>query len=281
MTRLDTLPFPVLDALPLGARRLVALSDEPLFERTGVRVAFTGREGGVSASPFASLNCGGHVGDDPAAVAYNRAIVCEAAGAPQARLVVPRQVHGTDLVWTAACEDNPEADGVLSGERGVAVMLNFADCLPLVIVSPTGRFAVVHAGWRGAVAHIAAKAAKELSRGDRAPAWGYNAYIGPHIRSECFEVGVDVERRFKETFGKSAVPAPGHVSLSAAVSVDLVGAGINPARIVDANICTKCHFDRYFSYRASDGCCGRHAAFAVNIHGTLCREANEAMEDSA
>ena len=258
-----SLPFPVLDALPLGARRLVVLTDEALFENAGVRIAFTGREGGVSTGPYYSLNCASHVGDDIESVMRNRRIVCEAAGVPDARLVVPQQVHGTDLVWATGQEHDFEADGVLVGISGVAALLNSADCLLLIIVSPSGKFAVVHAGWRGAVAHIAAKAACELACGDDVLISECNAYIGPHIRSECFEVGLDVEARFKEEFGSAVVPVPRHVSLAAAVFADLVAAGLSPDRIADARICTKCNSDRYFSYRAASGEYGCHCAFAV------------------
>lgn len=265
------LPFPVLDALPVGAHRLLALTDEALFDACGVRVMFTGRAGGSSVGPFASLNTASHVGDDARVVERNRKAVCEAADANAGRLVVPNQVHGTDIVRVrdAASLDSARvqalegADGIVVEASGVAALLNFADCLPLVVVSPSGRFAVAHAGWRGAVAHIAAAAVLALSEGDSAPASSYNAYIGPHIRSECFEVGEDVAGRFRGEFGNRVVEGR-NVSLAAAVTADLVSAGVAPERVADASICTKCNPDLYFSYRASGGNCGRHAAFAYN-----------------
>lgn len=266
-------PFPVLDALPLGAHRLVALTDEALFEACGVRVMFTGREGGVSAGAYSSLNTGSHVDDDPVAVERNRRLVLEAAGAPDAPLVVPNQVHGTNFVnvpsaegvRAAMAEAAEGADGVLVDVPGVAALLNFADCLPLVIVSPSGRFAVAHAGWRGAVAGIAGKAARVLAEGDACEPGEFNAYIGPHIRSECFEVGEEVAARFAAEFGNAVLEDERHVSLAAAVAADLVRVGFDARRIADCGICTKCHSDRYYSYRASNGECGRHAAFAVRF----------------
>ena len=271
MTALRDLPFPVLDALPLGAHRLIALTDEALFRACGVRVMFTGREGGESDGPYASLNTGSHVGDDLDVVGRNRRIVLEAAGAPCAKLVVPNQVHGTDLVRVSEIGEVDDAigraeegsDGVVVEVPGVAALLNFADCLPLVLVSPSGRFAVVHAGWRGAVAGIAGKAVRALAVGDSCSAGAYNAYIGPHIRSECFEVGEDVAVRFEDAFGRDVLEGARHVSLASAVAVDLERAGLAASRIADCGICTKCHPDRYYSYRASNGECGRHAALAV------------------
>ena len=268
-----SLPLPKIDALPLGAHRLVMLTDSGLFDAAGVRVAFTTRAGGVSVEPYASLNCATHVGDDPAAVEHNRMLVCSAIGANEDLLVVPNQVHGTNLVSVespervsdARCAAAEGADGVLVTTRGVPALLNFADCLPLIIVAPTGAFAVVHAGWRGAAAGIAGKAARALSAATGEDAKGFNAYIGPHIGVECFEVSVEVAGRFRDAFGASAVPNERHVSLAQAVSLDLVRAGLDSARIADVGICTKCHPDEFFSYRASGGVCGRHSAVAVAL----------------
>lgn len=259
----------------MGAHRLFMLTDEALFEQSGVRIAFTSREGGVSKGEFASLNTAGHVGDDPACVERNRAIVKESLGFPEAPMIVPSQVHGTHVVTVSDVDDalraqseaDEGADAVVAAESGTAVMLNFADCLSLIIVSPTGRFAVAHAGWRGAVAGMAGKAARTLADADEAagepvsPA-EFNAYIGPHICSKCFEVGEDVSAQFLETFGPEAAPDAKHVNLSNAVSIDLQRAGLDPVRIKDCEQCTMCHPEKYYSYRASNAHCGRHAAVA-------------------
>ena len=150
----------------------------------------------------------------------------------------------------------------------MAAMLCFADCVPVIVVSPTGRFAVAHAGWRGAVARIASKAVFSLAQLDRLElgddaARLYNAYIGPHIRSECFECGVEVVQAFRHEFGEAVIADARHVDLAAAVSADLQSAGVQLNRIADAGICTRCRSNEFYSYRASGGTCGRHAAVAV------------------
>ena len=272
------LPVPELDARLFGARRLSALTDEALFDCSGVRIAFTGRAGGVSEGAFSSLNLGGHVGDDAQAVARNRTLLLEAMDAARAPLVMANQVHGDRIVAVGA-SDAPSleearslalagADARVVEVPQVAALLCFADCVPVIIVSPTGRFAVVHAGWRGAVAGIAGKAVRELAARDE-PSLGigaaaaYNAYIGPHIHTECFETGPDVRARFVERFGEAVAPDHCHVDLARAVTADLEAAGLRVPRIVDAGVCTACQPDAYFSYRASGGLCGRHGAFAV------------------
>ena len=266
-----TLPLPQLDALPLGAHRaLWVLSDERLFAQTGVRIAFTNREGGVSVGPYASLNCGAYVEDDPHAVARNRQIVLDALGASEVPLIVPNQVHGTNVVYVSQGNDEEAqreaaegADALVVTASEVAALFLFADCLPLIVVAPSGAFAVGHAGWRGAVAHIASKTAFELAARTGEDAAQFNAYIGPHIRSECFEAGAEVVERFVTEFNASVVEGERHVSLARAVACDLVAAGLLLERIADCGMCTKCNSDLYFSYRATQGRCGRHSAVVV------------------
>lgn len=258
------------------------LTDDALFACTGVRVAFTGREGGGSAPPYDALNLGSHVGDDACAVEANRALVLQALGASEAQLVVPNQVHGDVLVDVASADPaavaaaragaQAGADALAVEAANVAALLCFADCVPVVVVSPTGRFAVAHAGWRGAVAGIAGKAARRLARLDEAElgagaAAAYNAYLGPHIHAECFETGPDVRDRFAQRFGEDVAQDARHVDLAAALRCDLADAGLVSQRIVDAGACTACEPDRYFSHRASGGCCGRHGAVAVRLEG--------------
>ena len=306
-----TLPIPKLDALPLGAHRLMVLTDEALFGACRTRIAFTGRDGGVSEGDFATLNLCDYVEDDPRAVKRNRAILLDAMGCKDAQVISLRQVHGEHIVSVrdasdvarALAEAREGADGVVVRDSQVAAMLFSADCLLLIVVAPSGRFAIAHAGWRGAVAGIAAKAVRALAAAELAEAGRaeggcaeagcaeggraevdpaearragsdlleqvastFNVYIGPHIGIECFEVGEEVASQFAERFGEGVVSRSygekPHVDLARAVVADVVSAGADLARIADSGICTKCNADRFYSYRATDGACGRHAAVA-------------------
>lgn len=282
MVATGQLPIPKMTARRFGARRLPALTDDALFERTGVRIAFTGREGGVSVGPYASLNLGNHVGDDPAAVERNRALLMEALGAAGVPLVVPSQVHGETVVELA--DASPEAldaardaaragaDALVAHVANVAALLCFADCVPVIAVSPTGRFAVAHAGWRGVMNGVAAKAVRALARADAVElgpdaAGGYNVYVGPHIHASCFETGADVRERFEARFGSACIPDERHVDLLEALTLGLEEAGVDRARVADAGACTACASDEYFSYRAAGGTCGRHGAAAFRKVG--------------
>ncbi|WP_165056750.1 MULTISPECIES: polyphenol oxidase family protein [unclassified Adlercreutzia] len=278
--KVSQLPLPRLEARQLGPLHI--LTDDALARTSGVRVAFTGRAGGVSEAPYAGLNLATHVGDDPAAVMRNRALLLEELGVPGLPLIVPNQVHGDELVCVpradaATLADVREkaargADGLVVTTSGVAALLCFADCVPVVIASPTGAFAVVHAGWRGVAASIAPKAVRALAAresGAEGPfgtpeeaAAAYNVYLGPHIHVECFETGEDVRVLFAEKMGEECAPDARHVSLARALAVDLVRAGADAARIADAGVCTACCPDEFYSYRAEGGMCGRHGALA-------------------
>ena len=274
-----TLPNPNLTLREMAG--IPVLTDDALFEACGVRMAFSGRAGGVSAAPYNTLDLGDYVGDDPQAVAENRARVVAALGGEGYPVVVPKQVHGTRVVQVAnlgdaarAQEDAREgADAVVVTCAGVAAQLSFADCLPLVVVSPTGRFAVIHAGWRGALAGVASAGTRALAEADAQAGEAcdpstFNAYIGPYIHEECFETGGDVVDQFVERYGEGVLSPQGRVDLSRVVTTDLASVGVSRDRIVDCDICTVCSCEDYYSFRAApDGVCGRHGALALRVTG--------------
>ncbi|MCD8199781.1 MAG: polyphenol oxidase family protein [Coriobacteriaceae bacterium] len=267
----NTLPPPRLDTISLSALDVPVevYTDRALFERIGLRILFTGRDGGVSQGPYASLNLSDAVADDASSVRENRRRLLCAAGIASdvSHLVIPKQVHGTDIVTVDTLEqarsDVAEGcDAVLCARTEVPVLLCFADCVPLIMVAPDASFAVVHAGWRGTVAHIASKALVALADHSSSSPADCNVYIGPHIGPCCFQVAEDVHKRFCSEYGPDVAADASHIDLSASLLADLLQAQASADRICDVGICTSCSNDRYFSYRAQDGICGRQGAFA-------------------
>lgn len=238
-----------------------------------VRFGFTERTGGVSVGPFASLNLGGRCGDIPEHVSENRRRALSALGfegAPE-RLVNPKQVHGDRvLVLDEAGEDalaciqreaQEGADAIVCTVPEVPVLLCYADCVPVILVSGKG-FAVVHSGWRGTIARIAAKALGQLLATTGEDAADVRAYLGPHIGGADYEVSEDLLARFTDEFGPS-VALPGHrLDLGRAIVSALVDAGMGKDAICDCGISTAQATDRFYSYRAEGGLCGRHGALA-------------------
>ncbi|MBY4797913.1 polyphenol oxidase family protein [Collinsella sp. AGMB00827] len=240
-----------------------------------LRFGFTERTGGVSAEPFLSLNLGEHVGDDPAAVLENRRRVLAAFGVEDAedKLIVPRQVHGTNLVSITSSDAHElsaarrlarsGADGIICTAPGVPILLCFADCVP-VILTLGAAFAVVHSGWRGTLARIAAGAALELARVTGCTPAEISAYIGPHIQGFEYAVSDDLAAQFFSEFRRAISPEhPGMINLSECIQEALCDVGVKKASIFDTKLSTASGTDRFFSYRAEAGTCGRHGAFAV------------------
>lgn len=274
-----TLPYP---SLVEGRSVSVPFyTDEKLFNATGVRVAFTTRHGGVSAAPFDTLNVGIHVSDEASAVQENRHRILQELKGSTSQLIVPKQVHGDTLVSLDHLDDldvrvreaEQGADGVIVEAEGVAALLAFADCVPVIIVDPNASFAVVHAGWRGVDNRIAVKALRMLAgraalRSDCSLEEYYaqtNIYIGPYIHAECFEVSAELAAHFADEFGLSCLLDERHVDLGAALRGQLMQIGVDPARVADLDCCTVCNHDLFYSYRANGGQTGRHAAVALRL----------------
>ena len=189
----------------------------------GVQALCTTRAGGVSQGPYASMNLGTHVGDDPQAVQTNRARLQAALGqsTPGARPVFLSQVHGTGVAaLTASTPDNTEADACVATEAGVVCTIMVADCLPVLLAHTSGAVVgAAHAGWRGlagqggvgvlesamralferfqalALTNKAQAAIENVANNTEsfeAVARGTLAWLGPCIGPQAFEVGPEV-----------------------------------------------------------------------------------------
>lgn len=159
------------------------------------RHGFFTRRGGVSTGPYASLNCGLSGGDQPEAVAENRARAARRVGAEPAALVGLTQVHGAAVVrvaepWPPGA--GPRADALVTDRPGVALGVVTADCAPVLLADPAaGVIGAVHAGWRGAVAGVLEAAVAEMAALGAAPG-RIRAAVGPCIGRDSYEVGPDV-----------------------------------------------------------------------------------------
>lgn len=182
----------------------------------GVPHGFLGRIGGVSTGPVAGLNAGLGAGDEPEAVAENRARAV-AAVAPGARLVTVYQVHSPDCVTVTEPWDDdlrPHADALVSARPGLVLGIVTADCAPVLLADPmAGVVGAAHAGWKGALGGVveATVAAMERLGASRSR---IVAAIGPCIAQPSYEVDEAFRERFiandPEVAGCFAPGAPGH-----------------------------------------------------------------------
>lgn len=156
-----------------------------------VRAIVTTRRGGISNSPYDSLNLATHVGDAREAVITNRKILREALNLPVEPLWL-EQVHGTEVA-DARCNNECSADASYTNEPGHVCAVMTADCLPVFLADLQGNeVAVVHAGWKGLLHGVIEAAIKTF----QAPPEKIKAWLGPAIGPENFEVGGEVRQAF-------------------------------------------------------------------------------------
>lgn len=157
----------------------------------GVCAYTTTRGGGVSQAPFDSFNLALHVGDDPAHVARNRELLQQLLNLPAEPCWI-NQTHGTDVV-TLELDNSRDADAAITRIPGVVAVVMTADCLPVLVCNRHGtEVAAVHAGWRGLQAGVIQNTlARMESSSEQLQAW-----IGPGIAQDNFEVGEEVRNAF-------------------------------------------------------------------------------------
>lgn len=244
----------------------------PRFSNPAVRAVMTSRQGGSSGGPWASMNLGAHVGDDPAHVADNRARLERHVGAPAIYL---EQVHGVAVL--AARPQHVQAapvraDAACTRSPGLALTAQVADCLPVLFASvpthsPGGAgIAAAHAGWRGLCQGVLEATVQALCGETGAAPGTLEVWLGPCIGPTRFEVGDEVRAAFVQVDAQAesafeAGSRAGHwwADLRQLARQRLVGAGVPAARIQASDACTASDADRYFSFRR-DGTTGRMAA---------------------
>lgn len=229
----------------------------------GVEIRLTTREGGVSARGYRTFNLADHVGDDPVAVAENRARLRATLGSDPLWL---KQVHGT-TIWDADAANTPDngppqADGATTARAGRWLALLTADCLPVVLVRTDGtRLAVAHAGWRGLAAGILAHAVLALGN---VP---FAAWIGPAICGRCYEVDAPVVEALTQLgpwvgHGVRKGVRAGHytVDLAAIATEQLMRLGAH--QVIACGLCTR-ENGLWYSHRRDGPQTGRFATLAA------------------
>ena len=227
------------------------------------RIWFTDRHGGVSRPPYDTLNLGDHVGDAPDVVTENRRVLArDLDDVPRnpRDWVWLRQVHGADVVtFTEAPVTPPPADGAVTAEVGLPLVVLVADCAPIALVAP-GAVAVVHAGWSGLEQGVIANAVAEVRRVGGDPV---AAVLGPCIHPARYEFGADLLARLVARFGPevAAGTADGHPAFDVPAGVRVALAAVGVDDFSDVDVCTAASPD-HFSAR-HEGTTGRQAVIVV------------------
>jgi YfiH family protein len=213
----------------------------------GVNALITTRAGGVSTGPFASLNLGMRAGDDPQAVAANRARLN--ALLPQSPRWL-RQVHGSLVVEADALSEEPEADAAIARQPGTVCAVLVADCIPVLLADRSGAMiGIAHAGWRGLARGVIENTVRTMAGAGR----DLIAYLGPGIGPAAFEVGNDVREAFLARDAGAADAFKPHAKGKWLADLFLLArqclqrSGVR--EIHGGGLCTYSDTRRFFSYR--------------------------------
>jgi YfiH family protein len=247
-----------------------------------------------------ALNLGFTRDDSKAAVERNRAAFLRKlpTGSEPSTLVTLRQIHSDVIRFVdSPLESQLVGDGLITQTPGLLLGIQTADCLPVILVDPKRRaVGVFHAGWRGTVQRIVEKGAGAMRLQFGSRPRDLKAVIGPGIQGCCYQVGGEVREQFESQFAYAAkvfreveesdpvrdkypmlfltARPPGHDVSPKKIFLDLVEANRQqllavgvPAKSVEASpLCTNCHPELLFSYRAEKGKTGRMMG-VVGIRG--------------
>jgi YfiH family protein len=211
------------------------------FQQLGVRAFTTTRDAGSF----------GLSGTEPVGEVMSRwASLQDELSTSARRIVIGRQVHGIRVLshsggWEGMLRTG-EADGHLATEKGIALAVSVADCVPVFIAHPSGAVAILHAGWRGTAARIVDAGIAALAR-HRIPPDELLVHLGPSICGRCYEVSAETRSQLT---GQPANRA-GHVDLRSLLAEHAHESGVQ--RVTVSPSCTRCDNDRFFSHRAGDG----------------------------
>jgi polyphenol oxidase len=245
---------------------LVTYQFESLAAGGLVHAVFT-RHGGVSIGAFATLNVGHTVGDDPEAVQENHHRIYAYLGIDAQQVVSPHQVHGNHVALATARDAGrrfENTDGLITRTPGIALLLRFADCQPILLYDPVHHaVGLVHAGWRGIAQGIAYRAIEAMERAFGTRPADLLAGLGPAVGPCCYTVGHQVAAAMGYALPdwhsvlESIDAEQWRLDLSGANAQQLLAAGV--AHIEQAGICTSCHAGEFYSHRAHNGITGRFA----------------------
>ena len=279
-----------LKSVPSGRGDLITYASSSILEAVDfISHGFLSRIGGISKTPFSSLNFDMRDGDSTANIEHNKIAAGKLFGFDASRLLTINQVHGNDvLIINKPARDTftlskTSADAIITNQCGIAIGVLTADCVPILLADPVKKVVgVVHAGWRGTVKAVVQTAVETMVKQFGSDGKALLAAIGPSIGSCCYKVDEVVAKEFGgneylillypplkkgESKGDLAKGGRGDVEwgldLKRANFIQLLNMGILEKNISVENLCTSCRNDLFFSYRKDGKITGRQLNFIM------------------
>lgn len=203
-------------------------------------------------------------------VEKNKEFLCRGLNIPQENLFIPVQTHSDNVgvisnlshLVTQPHSHFENTDALVTNLPNIAIALNFADCVPVILYDPIKKVAAIaHAGWKGTASGIVKKTVKKMVEEFSADPKDIIALIGPSIGKCCFEVQEDVAQKLLQTIvpsGHASVYENGCIDLKLVNKFQLLSSGVEKIDLCE--YCTCCKTDLFFSYRKENKCTARHSA---------------------
>jgi polyphenol oxidase len=198
---------------------------------------------------------------DPSPTATLARRLARALGLGEIPIIRATQVHGTgarrvrEAPPAGAVLDAGSCDILVTTLPGVALVVQTADCVPVILAGPNA-VGVAHAGWSGSAANASGAAVEEISRLGT-PTSALRAWLGPSIGSCCYEIGGEVAAQFAGDFVRRSCNGRYTLDLRAVNRSQLVAAGIPAASVSTHPACTRCGGEVFASYRRDGAAAGR------------------------
>jgi YfiH family protein len=246
---------------------LVAYEFESLRPQRNLAHGIFTRHGGVSPTPWHSLNLSTATGDSRDNIDENYRRMYGALGHSPADAVISRQVHGRSVAVISRAQRGrqlDDCDGLVTDAPGVVLLQRHADCAPILLYDPKcPAVGIAHAGWRGTLAGISVELVDVMCEAFGSRPGDLVAAIGPAIGVCCYDVGEEVQRAFVERHAdarrwlRSGDDGKTRLDLWEANRALLEAAGVRQIEV--AGICTACNVGNFYSARAENrmnGCFG-------------------------
>jgi YfiH family protein len=205
---------------------------------------------------------------DKEAVRQNRKAIADAFGIREDRLVLPSQIHKTNILRVTPETDKSElvdTDALITSARGICIAVMSADCVPILLFDKKNHVVgAVHSGWRGTVARILEKTLDRMKGEFGTQGVDIIAGIGPSVSQDQYEVGEEVVTEVQRAFGSNSnlmIHLPDNkarLDLWKANTIQLLEFGVPTSAIEVSDLCTVRDNQDFFSARKGDS--GRFAA---------------------
>lgn len=234
----------------------------------GVKNAVFLRHGGVSKGIYSSLNLRLSSSDTSQNLEENMRRVCEVINIHKENICKANQAHTDNIVhitkenmseFNYLQKNETKADAYIVNEKNIYTMVTTADCVPIIIYDTKHNvLANIHSGWKGTLKKISLKVIHKLEEDFKAKAQDLIVCLGPAISKCCFtskdvafkELFTDIWPNWEDYIREDA-DNTFHIDLKYLIISDMLKAGVKEENITNADICTKCNNDDFYSYRCT------------------------------